>query len=357
MLTRLITLTAVLVALAHPHAVAEAQALRALDDEALAAIREDVLLQRYDQAIRRANDVLGSARAMTLRQRVELWQMMAAAYYPPDAAAQKQDSALLQIDALVRVAPDATLPAELSWPGLDTLVEKARAFVFSVTSRPPPELVLRGASQAGFITVVASRPTRFRLTTVSRATGVAVVQDSTGLVTEAQLRLRAHNGRSPLIESGDYRIVIVARDGRTADSTVIVHDAVAVASDLPGPIRVPRFVPPTTTTRSTARMGRALALGIGFAGATFAIAREARPPGTIRSGFGTDQRALVVGAVMVGAAVASLFLDDEAARPADAATIERARRDYDRRVSRAAADSRERLADYRVVLRIEPEGL
>lgn len=355
--TRLIALVLTLICLARPDAAAGAQALRALDDDALVAIREDVLLQRYDDAIRRANEVLGSARAMTLRQRVELWQMMAAAYYPPDAAAQKPDSALLQIDALVRVAPDATLPADLSWPGLDTLVEKARAFVFSVTARPPSEIVMRGASEPGFITVVASRPTRFRLTTVSRATGVAVVQDTTGPVTEAQLRLRAHNGRAPLIESGDYRIIIVARDGRTADSTVIVHDAVATASDLPGPVRVPRFVPPTTTTRSTAHTGRALALGIGFAGATFAIASQARPSGTIRSGFGTDQRALVVGAAMVGAAVASLFLDTEDARPADAATIERARRDHDRRVARAAAEARERLSGYRVVLRIQPEGL
>ena len=160
-LTRLMALALVFVSLARPDAVAGAQALRALDDDALVAIREDVLLQRYDEAIRRANDVLGSARAMTLRQRVELWQMMAAAYYPPDADAQKPDSALLQIDALVRVAPDASLPAELSWPGLDTLFEKARAFVFSVTSRPPPEIEMRGASQPGFITVVASRPTRF----------------------------------------------------------------------------------------------------------------------------------------------------------------------------------------------------
>ncbi len=331
--------------------------MRPDDDGALAEIREHVLLEQYDQAIRRANEVLGAARPMSLGQRVRLWQLMAAAYYPPDPAAQKRDSALLQIDALVRVAPDASLPADVSWPGLDTLLQKARAFVFSVASRPPPEIALRGTSEPGFITVVASRPTRFRLTTVSRATGVAVVQDTTGPVTEAQLRLRAHDGRVPLFESGDYRIVITARDGRTADSTVIVHEAVATASALPGPVRVPRFEPPTTTTRSTARTGRTLALGIGFAGATFAIASQARPDGAIRSGFGTDSRALVVGAAMVGAAVAALFLDKEERRPADAAAIERARRDYDRRAARAAAQSRERLADYRVVLRIEPEGL
>src|SRR5690606_36187548 len=108
---------------------------------------------------------------------------------------------------------------------------------------------------------------------------------------------------------------------------------------------------------STAHTGRELALGIGFAGATFAIASEARPSGAIRSGFGTDQRALVVGAAMVGAAVASLFLDEEEARPADDATIERARREYQRRVAGGAAESRDRLSDYRVVLRIQPEGL
>ena len=333
-----------------------AQARPALGAAPIERVREDVLQHRYADAIRRGNEVLGSARAMTLEQRVVLWQMMAAAYYPPNADAQRPDSALLQLDALVRVAPDATLPPDVSWAGLDTLLEKARAWVFAVVARPQVENVMRGTSEPAYITVVATRPTRFRLTTVSRATGVEVVHDTIGPQTQAQLRLRAHDGRGPLWETGEYELRVTAYDAASLDSAIITHDATASASALSAATKMSAFVPPAMTTVSMARRGTMIATGLAFAGVTFAIASQARASGPIRSTFRTDQRAMVVGSAMLGAAIAGLFLDRGKQRPSRAADIVRARAEYEARVAAAADAYRARIAKYRVVLQIEPES-
>lgn len=327
---------------------------RDVQAEPLDLMREDLRERRYAQVIARGNDLLGSSRAFSLAEQMLLWQVMAAAYYPSDVSAQQPDSARLPLDALVRLAPDVTLRRDVSWSGLDSLLERSRAGVFAVVARPQAEYSI-ALDEPAAITVVATRPARFRLTSISTATGVAVVHDSSQAARSASLRLRAHDGLRPLLTNGDHLLQVIAIDVSTGDSTIITRRARARSTGAVSAAPVPPFIPPSTVQVSGARRGAMLAGGLAFAGATVAIAQGARAGEPIRSGFAADSRAMIVGVAMLGAAVTGLFIDKGRERPADEAEIARARAAYDRRIAAAAADARERAGRFRVTLTIEQE--
>ncbi|MHB1296922.1 MAG: hypothetical protein ACYC0B_00215 [Gemmatimonadaceae bacterium] len=323
--------------------------------ETIALMRADLVAKRYATVIERGNDLLSSPRPLSRDEQMALWQVLAAAYYPPEVAAQRPDSAMLPLDALVRLAPDVRLPRTFSWPGLDSLLERSRSRVFAVVTRPVSEYAV-SMTEPAYLTVVATRPARFRLTTISLASGVATVQDSTDARRDAMLRIRAHDGVRTLISPGRYELRVWARDVTTGDTTVLVHQFTASGGAPPALVMVPPFVPPTTTRTSASRRGAMVLGGLAFAGATIAIANGARAEGALRREYSADSRAMIVGAAMVGAAVTGLFTDRGRTRPADEETIRRARAEHDARVNAAEAAARARAARYRVTLRMEPEG-
>lgn len=319
----------------------------------IAAMREDLRARRYADVIRRGNDLLGSSRTFTLDEQVALWQVMAAAYYPPDVMAQRPDSARLPLDALVRLAPDAQLAPDVRWAGLDSLLERARSGIFAVVARPQSDYSLT-LQEPGYVTVVATRPARFRLTSVSAATGVATVHDSGVVGRSATLRLRAHDGLRPLLADGDLLLMVTAIDQRTGDSLVVTRRATARESANGTVPLIPAFTPPASVRVPAMKRSTVVLGGLAFAGATVAIAQGARAEEPIRSGFSADERAMFVGGAMLVAAVTSLFIDRGKERPPTAAEVRRARAEHDRRVASALAESRERTAAYRVTVTLDP---
>lgn len=325
------------------------QATQSRDVDPIALMNEDLAAKRYDEVIRRGNQLLGSSRSFTVAEQVRLWQVMAAAYYPPDPLAQRPDSARLPLDALVRIAPDIALAEDLRWAGLDSLLERSRAGVFVIASRPLASYEATLAEPA-HITVVSSRPARFRLSSVSQATGVVVVHDSAAVTRQASLRLRVHDGTRVLVGAGDHELRIVAIDAASGDSLLVTH-RVRARANTSGPTRsLPPFIPPATVRVSSMKRGMLIAGGALFAGATVALANGGRAGEPIRSAFSMDGRALLVGGAMLAAAVGGLFMDDAGERPATAADVARARAAYDRRVAAGQAEARRTAARYRVTI-------
>lgn len=328
---------------------ARAAALDPLD-----VMREDLRAARYDAVIRRGNDLLGSSRAFTLDEQMRLWQIMAAAYYPPDVMAQRPDSARLPLDALVRLAPDVVLAADLRWAGLDSLLERARAATFAMVARPQAEYTMTTGAPA-YITVVATRPARFRLTSISTATGVAVLHDTSAAMTNGTLALRAHDGTRPLLTNGEYQLQITAIDDESGDSLTVSRRLGARASGNARAQAIPPFIPPASVREPPAGRAKLLLGGLAFAGATVALASGGRAEEPIRSGFAVDDRAVVVGGAMLAAAVAGWFIDRGKVRPPDQADIARARAAYDRRIAGIVTESKARADGYRVTVRLTPE--
>lgn len=307
-----------------------AQSASTQTTEGLAQMRADLAAGRYAAVIAEANGLLESARAITRPQRMELWQLLAAAYYPEATDAQQPDSARLPLAALIRLEPDITIARELSWPGLDELTERTRAASFVVATRPLAAYTLSRETSAQ-LAVVASRPTRFRLTSVDDATGRTVIHDSAAFVTSAELKLRTHDADGPVFTDGVHRLDVWAYDRITGDSLRITHRVRAERSDLPAsvadaaslsdgapPAEIVELPPELLVPTRVATPNRSVMLwgGLVFAAATAIIAQEARPHDTVRSGFRVDGRAFIVGAVMAGAAVLNFFTRRSAPPPA-----------------------------------------
>ena len=257
------------------------------------------------------------SRTITTADRLALWQLLAAAYYPVTPGAQQPDSAQLPLAALIRIVPDIRLDRELSWSGLDSLTERTRAESFAVVTRPLGEYIL-SASSAGHITVVASRPARFFLSSLNEAGGRTIVHDSSDFVTVAALQMRTHDALGPVFTDGSHRLYVWAYDSVSGDSMRIEHSVRATRDDLPEPTVEPEstvivavtpqpiapVVPrtPVATHRTAMFVG-----GLVLAVATAVLAQEARPDDALRTAFPVDARAFVVGGAMAAATVANFF--------------------------------------------------
>lgn len=314
--------------------VATAPLAQVAPDQAAAVLermRVDLAERRFAAVIARGNGLLESARAISTPLRIELWQLLAAAYYPEAADAQQPDSAALPLEALIRLAPDITIARDISWSGLDELTEQTRAQTFAAVTRPLAEYSLR-TDAPGRLAVVASRPTRFRLTSVDEVSGRTVIHDSSTFVARAELQLRTHDAEGPTFTDGVHQLIVVAYDLRSGDSLRIVHRVRAQRDDLPAPVTdsseavadalpvVPVAVAtPKAPARAAPRRSAMLWGGLALAAATAIIAQDARPDDALGSTFLVDARAFVISVTMAGAAAANFFTP-RAAPPPEAQT-------------------------------------
>lgn len=339
-----------------PPAVAlEAQRAESPNADILTRMRAELGAKRYAAVIAEANAILESTRSISTPERLELWQILAAAYYPDAPDAQQPDSAQLPLAALIRFVPDIKIAREISWPGLDALTERTRAESFAAVTRPQSVYTLSQTSP-GYLTVVASRPTRFKLSSVSEATSKIVVHDNSGFETAAVLQLRSHDGLAPIFTDGEHQLHVWAYDSISSDSLLLTHRVLAQQSDVPAanigdtaaasarpaeqPVRV--HTPPTVVRTHRSSM---LWTGLALAAATAVIAQEARPDDGLRSAFRVDTRAFAVGAAMAGAAVANFFTRQPPAHTAPTITV----------LSPAAPRASIRpLRTYQVRLQIDP---
>jgi hypothetical protein len=319
-------------------------------------VRSDLRDQKHAEAVRRGQEIFAFSSAMTPEQLLELRQVMAAAFYPAQAEGQQPDSAMVQLVELVRLDPEATNAPDLKWAGLDSLLELARSRTFSVAARYPDETILVGADGRGFVDVVATRPSRFRLRITSVAAGESVVHDSATAGKRGRLSFRAHDGARPLIGTGEYRFAIVAVDSATGDSIVVRHRGMATG-------QVPALAPVAPFREASLRpetvsppRARTVATGILFAGLTYAFATQARSGEPLRSAYPTDSRAMLLSGVVLAATVSTFWLDKgEPDREAMQANL-RARDEHRLKMAEAEVENRRRIAAYRVTIRVTPES-
>lgn len=336
-------------------AALEAQRTASPTVDILTRMRADLGAKRYAAVIAEANAILESTRSISTPERLQLWQILAAAYYPDAPDAQQPDSAQLPLAALIRFVPDIKVAREISWPGLDALTERTRAESFAAVSRPQSAYTLSQTSP-GYLTVVASRPTRFRLSSVSEATSNIVVHDSSGFETTAVLQLRSHDALAPIFTDGEHQLHVWAYDSISGDSLLLSHRVLAQQREVPAantddaeavfarPAEqaVPVNAPPTVVRTHRSSM---LWTGLALAAATAVIAQEARPDDGLRSAFRVDARAFAVGAAMAGAAVANFFTRQPPAHIAPTVTVTR---------PAAPRASTRPFSTYQVHLQIDP---
>lgn len=318
-------------------------------------IANDVNDFDFASAVRRGEESAVLVRSMNRDQQRLYRVVMAAAYYPEDVTFQRPEDAIQQLAELVRMQPDATLPVDFRWRGLDSLLTIARVRTFSAQARPSVENALVGPDGRAFVEVVLSRPARVRLAFASLADGRVVAHDSAGIAPAHRLAFRAHDGREALFANGRYEMIVTVIDGVSGDSIVLRHAALAEGTPPEVAVAAPFDSTALRPEHEKPRRVGTAAKGLLFAALTYGVAAQGRANEPLRSAHPTDVRGIGLSGGMIAATVVAMFIDKGRALPDNIEENRLLRAAYAESVVAAAAETRRRIAEYRVSVRIEPE--
>jgi hypothetical protein len=288
-------------------------------------------------------------------ERVQALQIRAGALYPEEEGAQQRPEALAVLRELVRIAPGAALPREVTWPGLEALLREAKQSTFGVSVSPQGQVFITGPDELADLPVQASRPAAIYLW-LAPVSGPTTMLDSARSATNSRLRFQVLRNGVPRYPTGDYRLVLVAVDESAPDTMRIELDANIIAPPLeflPVPERLDSgFIRPEKTRpkRSAGIIG-----GIAALAGTIVASRVLRDS-ELRNAAGADSRAISVGIVLgVGVAGGVWALDKGQPIPENIAANKQTRAEFEKTVSEARAENARRLRSYRAEININPE--
>lgn len=309
---------------------------------------------QYSAADSLARSVLVSRAQVSRAERIEALLVTVAALYPEERTAQRRDSALAYLREYVRTAPDGTIPAAISWSGLDSLLELARRTTFAAFARPRRDNTISGAGGTIPIAVVATRPARLELSLGRRGQSARpVVVDSAGPARDAVLELRLFAGDRQLITSGEWLVTVTAVDSASPD-TVVQRFPVTVSAPSLDLVPVPPALDSTQLRSEWAPPSRGLsvAIGAGLGAATVLMAQAMRAPEPVSSAVKADSRALMVAGGFVLGGIVGALLDKGHPLPSNVAYNTQVRAEFAQRVLDAQHENDQRRAAYRATVTI-----
>jgi hypothetical protein len=288
-------------------------------------------------------------------QEIAALQLASAAYYPDELSARKPDTAAIYLRRLARLMPIGGFPSDLVSPALDSQLALARRNTFGATARPPLQVTLKGTDMRPAIEVIATRPARWQLFLSSGDGAPRILLDTLGASTNGRLSLRAHNGVDPLIMPGDQRLKVVSIASGQPDTIEISFDASATGA-MPSLIAPPAA--PDATKFLPEKANRAIGAGVAGAiivgGATWALSNVLRPSGSLGDQKKDGRATFVAVGISVGALAAGL-LDRGRPLPENIKANNAVRNSYLKQLGDATDTNRKRVAEYSLVLTIDPE--
>ena len=306
---------------------------------------------QYDRAGAIARSLLAMGDRATADQRIAGLQLMAAAMFPEELAAQRPDSARLYLEELVRTTPDAAIPTAISWPGLDALLTSVRSSTFAVWARPDSQYTLQGATAEARLEVAAARPAIFRLIATAIDDSNSIVLDSAGPAPTATLRVRALAEEGPVLPWGAYWLEISATDSvsgqtlalkyhATVETPPLLLHSVAGAPDssLFRPERAPR------------RPLKNAALGVALGTAT--VLAASLVSGSDAVGSHGDNAGYTIGAAVTLGALLGVVLDRGRPLPANMAHNAAVRDEFASRMADLRAENARRRAEYHATIKL-----
>lgn len=290
-------------------------------------------------------------------QRTEALAIAASARFPDiiEGAVQYPDSALLALRQLVRIDPDMKLRADISWSGLDSLMDVARTTTFAPRVRPRDEATFGDGSSGLVAEGTSTRPTRWRVELRPAVGGAALWADtlSPRLSAAMAVRLSITDGRPSLV-GGDYALRIVALDGETTDSVAWIYPATVRAPTLellpmPAPVDSTKLLPEITTPAR----GRGIFMGI-LVGALTAVGSGAvRGLTPLGEAADADGRAFAVGGLLAVGSIVAGFLDKGSPIVGNKLANTRVGLEYASALQAARVENQRRVNEYRVTIVIK----
>lgn len=310
---------------------------------------------RYEPAAAMASTLLEAGAEGYPEVEIVALQLLAAALYPEEPSAQNEERARVYLRRLVRATPDAAIPREITWPGLDSLLAETRASTFVVYADPEPTHQLVGVEATFSVPVEATRPAIFTMTAHSLSGGFPVVLAGAGPVTQVRLDAQPFDLDGSPLAPGEYELVIEATDPGSSQTEKRRFEMTITAVPL-------RFVqtptPPAETSflpeRATDRTWRNVAVGAGVGVATGLVASAFRadaPAGNVS----LDKRAFLIGGTMSLATILGGWFDPGRPLPDNAAHNMRLEADHARALRRVSEENARIRAEYRATITIGRE--
>lgn len=307
-----------------------------------------------------ADSILRGLISYDLRRvdRIQALQLLAGVRYPEQETAQQRDRAISALRDLVRLAPSASLPREVSWSGLEALLAQVREDTFGASVTVREHYVLTGPEEVAEVEVLATRPATFLLRLTRAIGGEEVFADTLFRAAQSTMRLRALRDGVPRFLSGDYILSVTAYDTASPDSIPLRFSVKAEVPPIeyvpvPAAFDESRLLPEVTRPRRVLGIVGGALLSAG----TIAASRVLRDP-ELKAQGGADGRAMAVGLVLgIGTVGGVWLLDRGEPIPANTAANREARADFERQVREARATNAEILKAYRAQLTLDPEPI
>jgi hypothetical protein len=351
---RIFLIATILSGFAHV-SVLEAQQ-RSPNSELLGRARAAFYRTDYSTADSVASIVLGLDSLATRRERVEAMQIDAAALYSEDARWQHPDSAVVILKRLVRTEPDRNIPGDLSWPGLDSLLEVVRRSTFGAIARPARDNTITGATSSVTVPVVATRPASFRLVAIAESAGTVIPLDSGGPLRNGVLHFGTIDNDRLRLPSGKYVLRLTAVDSAAPD-TIINEYATRVEAPTLQLVLVPQALDSSRLLPERARPARRrnVIIGLGLGGVTALLAALLRGDHPVRDSTSAGASAYVAAA---GLTVGAIFFGSHDRGATIARNIyanARLRASFTQAARDARAENERRRGSFRASITIDPE--
>ena len=320
----------------------------------LAGARNALNDLEYQRADSIARSLLALGGQLTGADRSQTYQLLAAAAYPEEQVAQRPVSAAQYLRRLLQLDPTATMSRDVTWPGLDSLLEETRRSTFAVSVVPLADTVRAGRETTDLFQIRATRPARLTLT-ADNERGSVVELDRQGPVNQAVLGITAVTGDQANLRSGSYTFWIIAQDPILQEEVKFAFDVRVQAPRLelahvPVTIDSSLFLPEQAVPRRT----RNAVIGIAL-GATTALAATTFVGSDEISGVSSSGRAYAVAGVMTLGALVGTFLEKPKPLPENIVHNEQVRADFAEAVRSASATNAARRREYRVTIVIVGE--
>ncbi len=313
---------------------------------------------KYPTADSIARRVL-TMQSATAAQRSLAQMVMAAAAYPEEKADQKPAVALATLKQLLRVNYDAKMPPELSWAGLDSLMEVARRTTFGMQVTGDAAQTAIGVDGSAKIHVKSNKQGFFRLIITAKAGNAVAVVDSITGTADGDISFKTMRDEKPIFATGDYNVLITAFEPGARGDTVTTQLALRVEAPALTFLTVPTTMDSTKMLKErTGKYGaKALLPALLTGGAAFFLSSQLHGGGGLAASEPTSIGAHSVGAgVAGGIVVATLlagFADKGRVITANVAANKAAGEAFQKSIVDATTENRRRITEYRTVLNFD----
>lgn len=323
-------------------------------DDLAASARNALNDLEYQRADSIARSLLALGERLNDEDRIQAYQLLAAASYPEEQAAQHLESAVQHLTQLLRLDPAAAMSRTITWPGLDSLLENTRRSTFAVRVVPVVDTVRAGQGATDLFQIRATRPARFTLAADDER-GAVVELDRRGPVDQAVLAITALDGDEPILPSGNYTFSITAQDPILQEQVEFAFDVRVDAENL-DLMRVPVALDSSSfrPEETVPHRGRNALIGVAL-GATTALAATTFARSDQLGGVSSSGRAYAAAGVMTLGALVGAFLEKPKPIPENIAYNAQVRADFAQSVQSATTTNRARRREYRVTITIVGE--